>query len=192
MFKTITLFVCLLAACAPTASAQTDTWLEVRTPHFLIVTNSSEKEGRRVAQQFEGMRSVFQRVFPDAELDRAAPILVFAVQDKRTLQELEPEVYLEKGQVNLIGLFSPEPQKNYVLILINAPGARPYAPIYHLTWSSSFSERIARSFSTFRRKRMAGMPQRSSSWRMLFLKGGRSPGTRVKEWFFLKEPPEVD
>jgi tetratricopeptide (TPR) repeat protein len=33
--------------------------------------------------------------------------------------------------VNLIGLFSPEPQKNYVLILINAPGARPYAPIYH-------------------------------------------------------------
>jgi TonB family protein len=131
MFKGIALFVSLLATFAPSAGAQTDTWLEVHTPHFLIVTNCSEKEGRRVARQFEGMRSVFQRVFPDAELDRAASILVFAAQDKRTLQELEPEVYLSKGQLNLVGLFLAAPEKNYVLILPNAPGVRPYAPIYH-------------------------------------------------------------
>lgn len=131
MFKRIALFVSFLATCAPSAGAQTDTWLEVHTPHFLIVTNSNEKEGRRVARQFEGMRSVFQRVFPDAELDRAASMLVFAVQDKRTLQEFEPEAYLAKGQLNLVGLFLSAPEKNYVLILPNAPGVRPYAPIYH-------------------------------------------------------------
>lgn len=131
MFKGTPLFVSLLATFAPSAGAQTDTWLEVHTPHFLIVTNCSEKEGRRVARQFEGMRSVFQRVFPDAELDRAASILVFAAQDKRTLQELEPEVYLSKGQLNLVGLFLAAPERNYVLILPNAPGVRPYAPIYH-------------------------------------------------------------
>jgi TonB family protein len=131
MFKRIALFVSFLATCAPSAGAQTDTWLEVHTPHFLIVTNSNEKEGRRVARQFEGMRSVFQRVFPDAELDRAASMLVFAVQDKRTLREFEPEAYLGAGQLNLVGLFLSAPEKNYILILPNAPGVRPYAPIYH-------------------------------------------------------------
>ena len=127
----VSLFATLFATLAASAGAQTDTWLEVHTPHFLIVTNSTEKEGYVVARQFEGMRSVFQRVFPDAELDRAASILVFAVKDKRTLRELEPEVYLSKGQVNLVGLFLSAPEKNYVLILPNAPGVKPYAPIYH-------------------------------------------------------------
>jgi TonB family protein len=131
MFKRIVFFLSLLAALVCSAGAQTDTWLEVHTPRFVIVTNSGEKEGRRVARQFEGMRSVFQRVFPDAELDQAAPILVFAVRDKRTLQELEPTVYLSKGQLNMVGLFLSVPEKNYVLILSDAPGVRPYAPIYH-------------------------------------------------------------
>src|ERR1035441_5474358 len=94
MSKKIALFVSLFATLSATfaasAGAQTDTWLEIHTPHFLIVTNSTEKEGYGVARQFEGMRSVFQRVFPDAELDRAVSILVFAVKDKRTLRELEP------------------------------------------------------------------------------------------------------
>jgi TonB family protein len=131
MFKRIALFVALLVPFAPSAGAQTDTWLEVRTPHFLIVTNSSEKDGRRVAGHFEGMRSVFQKVFPDAELDQAAPILVLAAQDEHTLRDLEPEVYLGKGQVNLVGLFVSSPERNYVLIFPNALGLRPYAPVYH-------------------------------------------------------------
>ncbi len=113
------------------ASSQTDSWLQVRTPHFLIVSNAPEKDAHRAARQFEGMRSVFQRVFPDADLNTVEPMLVLAVQDKHALQSLEPEIYLAKGQLNLIGLFLPAPEKNYVLILLNAPGAHPYAAIYH-------------------------------------------------------------
>jgi TonB family protein len=129
--RIVVFFFSLLAALVCSTSAQTDTWLEVRTPRFVIVSNSSEKEARHVARQFEGMHSVFQRVFPDAEIDGGEPILVFAVQDKQTLQALEPEAYLGKGQVNLVGLFLATPEKNYVLISLNAPGVRPYAPVYH-------------------------------------------------------------
>jgi TonB family protein len=113
------------------ALGQTDSWMQVRTPHFLIVSNAPEKDARHAARQFEGMRAVFQRVFPDADLNTVEPMLVLAVQDKRALQALEPEVYLGKGQLNLIGLFLPAPEKNYVLILLNAPGTHPYAAIYH-------------------------------------------------------------
>jgi TonB family protein len=129
MPKKIALLFCLLAM--PAAFCQTDSWLQVRTPHFLIVSNAPEKEARRAAHQFEGMRFVFQRVFPNANLDTVEPMLVIAVQDKHALQALEPEVYLGKGQANLIGLFLAAPENNYVLILLNASGTHPYAAIYH-------------------------------------------------------------
>ena len=49
---------------SPTASAaeKTETWLEVRTPHFTVVTNGSEKQARRVANQFEQIRAAFQKM----------------------------------------------------------------------------------------------------------------------------------
>lgn len=131
MSRRILPFLCLLSAVAPSAAGQSDAWLQVRTPHFVIVTNSNEKEGCRTAHQFEGMRSVFQRVFPDADLDTAEPMLVLAVQDKPSLEALEPTEYMGKGQLSLIGLFVPAPEKNYILILLNATGTHPYAPIYH-------------------------------------------------------------
>jgi len=131
MLKRIALLLSVLAGAVCSATAQTDTWLEVRTPHFDIVTNSNEKEGRRAAHQFESMRTVFQRVFPDADLDTAQPMLILAVQDKHALEAIEPVEYHTPGQLGLIGYFLQSPEKNYVLILLNATGTHPYGPIYH-------------------------------------------------------------
>jgi TonB family protein len=125
------LSVFLLAAFAVSAVAQADTWLEVSTPHFSVVSNAGEKDARHTALQFERMRSVFARVLPDANIDTATPIVVLAVQDKKNFQALEPAVYLGKGQINIVGLFLHAPEKNFVLLLLNAPGQHPYAPIYH-------------------------------------------------------------
>ena len=121
----------ILAALVPAAGAQTDAWLQVRTPHFLVVSNSPEKDARLAAHKFEAMRSLFQKVFPEADLDTALPILIVAVQDKRSLQDLEPSAYLAKGQVTLIGYFLSAPERQYILVLLNAAGNHPYAPIYH-------------------------------------------------------------
>jgi TonB family protein len=121
----------LFAASTSFAGAQTDAWLEVTTPHFRVISNSTEKEARHAALQFERMRSVFTRVFPDANIDTAAPIVVLALLEMRNLEVLEPAAYLGKGQNRLMGLFLQAPETNYVLILLNAPGQHPYAPIYH-------------------------------------------------------------
>jgi TonB family protein len=121
----------LFAALAAGAGARPDTWLEVRTPNFVVISNSNEKAARHVTRQFERMRSVFSRVFPDANLDPATPIVILAVEDKRNLQELVPAVYLRPGQVNLVGFFLHAPEKNYVLVWQNAEGLHPFAPIYH-------------------------------------------------------------
>lgn len=36
----------------PSARAE-DRWTEVRSPHFRVITDGSEKDGRKVAEQFE-------------------------------------------------------------------------------------------------------------------------------------------
>lgn len=127
----IALSLLLLAVFASLAYAQTDTWLEIRTPHFVVISNSKEKDARRVTRQFERMRTVFRKVFPDANLDTPTPIIVLAVEDKRNLRALEPEIYLHQGQVNIAGLFLRSPEKNYVLVYQNAEGLHPFASIYH-------------------------------------------------------------
>jgi hypothetical protein len=35
-------------------------WREARSPHFRIITNGSERDGRHLAHAFEQMRSTFE------------------------------------------------------------------------------------------------------------------------------------
>ncbi len=136
------LFLLAVCACATAQTpVQSGSWLQVQTPHFQIVSNASETDARRAAHQFEGMRSVFQRVFPDADLDTTSPVLVLAVQGKKDMQALEPMVYLGQGQLTLLGLFVAAPERNYVLVLLNAPTTHPYGPIYHEYAHFVFSRR---------------------------------------------------
>jgi Tfp pilus assembly protein PilF len=125
------IYLLIVLAFAAAAHAQTENWLEVRSPHFTLLSNAGEADARRATGQFERMRSVFRRVFPDTDIDPGSPIIVLAVTDKLTFQALEPESYLAPGRLNITGLFLRAPEKNYVLIWLDAPVAHPIAPVYH-------------------------------------------------------------
>lgn len=47
----------LIASCVGLANAKPDPWVEIRTPHFVIVADSSERQACKVAEQFERMRA---------------------------------------------------------------------------------------------------------------------------------------
>ena len=121
----------LLACCTIAAAEKPQNWLEVRSPHFVVVTNANEKNGRHIADQFERMRSVFHVAFPKMQIDPSAPIVVLAIRDEKDFRALEPEAYLAKGSLKLGGLFLRGPEKNYVLMRIDADGDHPYSVIYH-------------------------------------------------------------
>lgn len=106
-------------------------WVEVRSPHFRVVTDAGEKQGRHIADQFERMRWVFQTLFPKANVDPIAPITVIAVRNQRGFQPLEPEAYRAKGTVNLAGLFLRNTDKNYILVRLDAQEEHPFASVYH-------------------------------------------------------------
>jgi tetratricopeptide (TPR) repeat protein len=131
MLKHIVLLLPLLAAAPAPARDKPENWLEVRSQHFTVVTNANEKTGRRIADQFERMRSVFHVAFPHLAIDTGSPIIVLAVKDEKDFRALEPQAYLAKGQLRLAGLFLRVPDKNYVLMRVDAEGEHPYSVVYH-------------------------------------------------------------
>src|ERR1700678_1235768 len=100
-------------------SASTEAWLELRSPHFPVLTDPTENQARHIADQFEHMRWVFQTLFPKANVDPAAPIVVIAVRDRKEFQALEPPAYLSKGQIDLVGSLLHGPDKNYILVRLD-------------------------------------------------------------------------
>jgi tetratricopeptide (TPR) repeat protein len=131
MWKHLLLLATLGSAALAPARDKPENWVQVRSPHFLVVSNSNEKQARRVADQFERMRSVFHKLFPKLQIDPATPIIVLAVKDEKDFRALEPTAYLAKGQLKLAGLFLTTLDKNYVLMQLDAEGDHPYHVVYH-------------------------------------------------------------
>jgi tetratricopeptide (TPR) repeat protein len=132
MCKPLSALFLLCVTLSALASEPNEHWFEVQSPHFLVLTDSNEKQARRIAGQFEQMRSVFHTLMPTATADTGSPIVVLALKDKKGFQSLEPEAYLAKNQLNLAGLFLRAPDKNYILLRLDGEGEEhPFATVYH-------------------------------------------------------------
>ena len=125
-FGLLTLLLSLPAAAQPGSH-----WLQLETPHFTVMTNSGEKDARRVAAQLERMRAVFHVIMPSARDDAGSPIVVLALKDRKSFRTLEPESYLAKNQLDLAGLFIRAQDRNYVLLRLDSEGDHPFATVYH-------------------------------------------------------------
>lgn len=105
--------------------------MEARSEHFRLVTDSNEKQARHILDQFERMRWMFHTLFQNLNVDPVEPIIVVAAKNNKTFQALEPAAYLAAGQMKLGGLFMRVPDKNYVLLRLDAEYAHPFATVYH-------------------------------------------------------------
>jgi len=125
-------FTALLALTSHATFAATDPWVEVRSNHFQVLTDSNEKQARHILDQFERMRWMFQTLFPKVNVDPAAPIVVLATKNEKGFQAIEPEAYLAKGQLKIAGYFMQAQDKNYILMRLDAEQEQhPFAIIYH-------------------------------------------------------------
>ncbi|MGA8162304.1 MAG: tetratricopeptide repeat protein [Acidobacteriaceae bacterium] len=106
-------------------------WIEVRSAHFTVITDTGDHDGRHLADQFERMRWLFQTLFPQKRVDPPTPIVVVAVRSRKEMQALEPTAYLAKNAVDLAGLFLREPEKNIILLRLDTDEEHPYSTVYH-------------------------------------------------------------
>ncbi len=99
------LIAAFLAACFPIRSAEkSQHWLEVRSPHFTVLTDGTEEQARRVAHQFEQIRGIFQQSFPNVRVDFDQPTTILAARGEGSLKSLLPSFWTERWQSRLAGI----------------------------------------------------------------------------------------
>lgn len=123
--------ILIFATTTRAIAAAPERWIEARSAHFVVLSDASEKEARRVAGQFERMHLVFHTLFPTKGDDSGVPITVIALKDKKGMQALEPEAYLAKNKMDLAGFFLRATDKNYILVRLDAHEQYAYSTVYH-------------------------------------------------------------
>src|SRR4051812_39998230 len=111
------LIVCLLAL--PAAAEQQ--WTEVRSPHFLVLTDAGRDTGRKVALRFEQMRQVFGSVLQKPSVRAGVPLNIIAFRtslEMRTALPHDPQAQ---------GVFVSAADADYILLDLSA--ADPYAAV---------------------------------------------------------------
>ncbi len=108
---------------AATAHAEKP-WVEVRSPHFRVLTNGTARDGQRVAANFEQMRYVFVRELSGFRLDSGAPLTIFAMRDEKTSRRLDAWMWKMKGRKPTV-LFKYGKERQYAMVRLDALGTEP-------------------------------------------------------------------
>jgi Tfp pilus assembly protein PilF len=111
-------FVFLLFVCAGTAAGRTK-WVEVQSPHFRVITNGTQSDGRGVALKLEQLRYVFASHFPNLRLDSGAPLIVFAARDEATARSLLPALKKAKDGQYIAGIYFHGWEKQYAMLRLD-------------------------------------------------------------------------
>jgi hypothetical protein len=122
----------LTLLCWP-ALAHDDAWIQVTSPHFAVSSNAGEKEARRIANQCEEIRAVFQSDFPNLRVDAGKPLTVIAVKNEDSLKVLLPDFWAVKDRVRPPGGFQAGTDENFVVLRTNVSvreGENPYSVLY--------------------------------------------------------------
>ncbi len=124
------LFLCLMP-CSQVCSAVTPKWVEVRSPHFTVVSDAGEKQARQTADQFEQIREVFKNAFPNLRADIGKPVIIFALKNENSMKLFLPAYWEVKGHAHPAGIYIPGEDKHCAIVRTNVESENPYEVVYH-------------------------------------------------------------
>ena len=152
-------FCLLLTSSAATANATAkDAWCGVRSPHYLLVGDTTESELREVAIRFEQFRNAFAQLFPASGLSSSVPTTVVVFKDYASYNNFRP---LYQGKpADFISYFQSGLDINYIALPLDKDRESLYVKLFHesvhlLIDSQSrrvpdwLNEGLAQYFSTF-------------------------------------------
>ncbi|HWZ97013.1 MAG TPA: hypothetical protein VN025_04560 [Candidatus Dormibacteraeota bacterium] len=127
------IFVGVLFSGLPVSADHFDNWVEIKAPHFIVISNAGEREGRRIAKQFEDVRGMFEQSFPKLRVDFGKPTIVFALKNEDSLKLLIPSYGQNKNAMKIAGLYKTSYDRNYAVIRtdVTGTGATEFHALYH-------------------------------------------------------------
>jgi TPR repeat protein len=111
-----TVVVAGLAGAPTLAAAPERPWIEVRSPHFVVMSDATEKAARRVAWQFEQVHSLVPRLWPWARVTLPRPILVIAARDEGSMKALLPEYWERKDAMHPSAILVSGRDRHFVAV----------------------------------------------------------------------------
>src|SRR5579859_2677788 len=126
IFGVLSIFVLAGLSCV----AADKEWAEVRSQHFRVITDGSEKDARRVAREFEQIRFAMSSVYPKLRLDSGAPLLVMCPRDESSMKVLAPQFWKRKG-FKPAGFFQHGWDKEYAVVRLDELRPESYEVVYH-------------------------------------------------------------
>ena len=109
----LTLFLSAWAV-APVAAA--DDWIEVKSAHFTVVSNASERTTRRLVWQFEQVRSATSALFSWAKTDLNRPLSIILVKDENSMRALAPEYWEGRRSIRPASVWTGGPDGTYIAL----------------------------------------------------------------------------
>ena len=120
-----------LVLVATVLGAESDeSWVEVRSPNFIVFSNGGVDRARQVALDFELVRAVAQQAIPALDADPRQPILIFAVDGEDSLRELVPQFWERRGP-RPAGVFQRGPHTHHIALRIDASRGDRYRIVFH-------------------------------------------------------------
>jgi Tfp pilus assembly protein PilF len=130
MWKLIFGVLSILVLAGLPCTAADKEWAEVRSQHFRVITDGSEKDARRVAREFEQIRFAMSSVYPKLRLDSGAPLLVMCPRDESSMKVLAPQFWKRKG-FKPAGFFQHGWDKEYAVVRLDELRPESYEVVYH-------------------------------------------------------------
>jgi tetratricopeptide (TPR) repeat protein len=112
--------------------AREDTWIEVNSPHFRVISNASPKQARRTARSFEQFRLLLKTFLPAGhKIDPGTPLIVFATRDGNDMKALLPEERRSQNAAKIGGIFMGNSETHIVVLPLDVPDEMAYHTAYH-------------------------------------------------------------
>lgn len=127
--RSIPLLLAVLMAFSwiPTQAANEPPWLEIHSPHFIVITDAGDKRGREVALRFEQMRTVFAGLLSRDRLHQSRPLTILALKNDKSYYQAAP---LRQGQpIDVPGFFLPGDDQDFVVL--NMSEEDPWRAVSH-------------------------------------------------------------
>jgi tetratricopeptide (TPR) repeat protein len=118
---------CAAVCCAPRLYADSSKWVEVKSPHFSVVTDAGEKRGRDVAVRFEQMRSVYGALMTKGRVNLSVPLQIVAFRNSKEFRDFVP---LWQGKpAHVAGLFQPGQDRCFIMLDLSVEN--PWQVVFH-------------------------------------------------------------
>jgi len=120
-------FVSATVGAVRLASASESQWIEIRSPHFSVVTDAGEKRGRETAMRFEQMRAVFGTLLTKVNVNIPIPLQIVAFRNAKEFRQFAP---LWNGKaVQLAGLFQGGEDRSFIMLDMSVEN--PWTVVFH-------------------------------------------------------------